>query len=84
MVKVRLLKQFKIVLDGEVYPKQFCKEDIVILNEKTANDLIAINGAEKIDNGIKEKQNKVINIDYEKKVIEPIVEKKRRGRPKVK
>lgn len=84
MTKIKLLKPFKIVLEGDVHPKQFLKNDIVVIDEKTANDLIAINVAEKIDNDIKEKQNKVIDVDYEKKVIEPVVEKKRRGRPKVK
>lgn len=84
MKKIKLLKPFKIVLDGDIYPKQFIEGDIVILDDKTANDLICIKVATEINENIKIKEEKVMNIDYEKKVIDYKTEKKRRGRPRSK
>jgi len=84
MKKIKLLKPFKIVLDGDIYPKQFLKDDIVVVNDKTANDLVLINVAKSVDDNIAIKEEKVIDVDYEKKVIENTTEKKRRGRPRSK
>jgi hypothetical protein len=84
MKKIKLLKPFKIVLDGDIYPKQFMEGDIIILDDKTASDLICIKVATEISDNIKIKEEKVMNADYEKKIIDHTTEKKRRGRPRSK
>lgn len=84
MKRIKLLKPFKIVIDGDIYPKQFSKNDILVLDDKTAMDLICIDVATEVIDDVIIKEEKVMNIDYEKKVIDYKTEKKRRGRPKVK
>jgi len=84
MTKIKLLKPFKIVLEGDIHPKQFLEGDTIMLDDKTASDLISIKVATEISDNIKIKEEKVMNADYEKKIIDHTTEKKRRGRPRSK